>query len=78
MLDTIAVVVIVGVAITFVVLSFYRSISARSKGCACVDECPLSEACDPEAGECVENFNQLSAAGTRPGSPDPSRQEVPE
>ena len=55
MFETVLVLVIVAVAAILVGRSFYRSTVARVRGCACTEECPLSEKCNPEAGECVEN-----------------------
>jgi len=57
MLEIAVVILIVAVAATLVGRSIYRSLRARTAGCACVDECPLSEACHPETGECAATDN---------------------
>jgi len=53
MMETLVVVVIVAVAAIGVGQSLWRSARARREGCACVDECPLSEKCDPDTGACA-------------------------
>jgi len=58
MFDIIAVVVIVGAAVGIAAISLYKSITSRAIGCSCADECPLSQACDPESGECITNTDR--------------------
>lgn len=64
MIEVIVVLAIVAVAATLVGRSFYRTAAARAKGCSCVDECPLSDKCDPESGECVENIRRNEVTHT--------------
>jgi hypothetical protein len=66
MFETIVVIIIVAVAAILVGRSVYRSTMARATGCACKDECPLSEMCNPESGDCVENIRgRASTPGNR-------------
>ena len=60
MAEIIIVIVIVAVAIVWVGRSFYRSAITRMKGCACEEECPLSDMCDPTSGDCVTNLRDTS------------------
>jgi len=62
MFEIIAVIIIVTVAAILVGRSFYRSTLGRARVCACKEECPLSEMCDPESGECVENVREKASS----------------
>lgn len=55
MAEIIIVIVIVTAAAAWVGRSIYRSAMTRAKGCACEEECPLSEMCEPSSGDCVAN-----------------------
>ncbi len=52
-METLAVVAIVAAAVIGVGRSLVRAARARRSGCVCVEECPLSEQCDPDAGACA-------------------------
>jgi len=52
MIETIAVILIVIVAAFFTGRSLYLSAKSKRQACACTEECPLAEGCDPDAGVC--------------------------
>lgn len=54
--ETIVIAGIVAAAAGLLVRAFVRAASAQARGCACVDECPLSEACNPQRGECASGL----------------------
>jgi len=59
MIETIAVVLIVIVAALFTGRSLYRSVQSKRQACACTEECPLAEGCDPDAGVCAVDASAL-------------------
>jgi len=76
MVETVAVITIIGAAAVYTGRVFYRMIAGKRKSCGCEDGCPVSTECGDSGDECAVT-SQMSDDIARRSEKNTNKMETP-